>query len=125
MNNDPISTLMQTPARTIRMDDTVQAVETFLNNQGLSWVPVVNDDGEVVGGLSADELIRFQTNNPDATTTPVWRLCSYQPVCVGPQSTISDVARLMVERKIHHVVVAEGQEIKGVVSSLDFLKVLF
>jgi predicted transcriptional regulator len=125
MNNEPITSLMQSPARTIRMDDTVQAVETFLNNQGLSWVPVVNDDGEAVGGLSADELIRFQINNPDATTTPVWRLCTYQPVCVSLDTTVSAVAHLMVDRKTHHVVITDSHGIKGVVSSLDFLKLLF
>jgi signal-transduction protein with cAMP-binding, CBS, and nucleotidyltransferase domain len=125
MNNEPISSLMQSPVRTIRMDDTVQAVETFLNNQGLSWVLVVNEEGEAVGGLSADELIRFQISNPDATTTPVWRLCTYQPVCVSPDATVSAVAHLMVDRKIHHVVITDSNGINGVVSSLDFLKLLF
>jgi CBS domain-containing protein len=125
MNNDFISSLMQSPAKTIRMDDSVQTAETFLSSLGLSWAPVVNDAGEVAGVISADDLIRFQVNNPNATTTPVWRLCTYKPVCVSPETGVSTVARLMVERKIHHVVITENNKIQGVVSSLDFLKWFF
>ena len=125
MNNDPISTLMQAQTKTLRMDDTVQTAAAFLNRQGLSWAPVVSDTGEALGALSADDLVRFQTTNPDGAATPVWRLCSYKPPSVSPETPISTVARLMVERKIHHVVITEGATIRGVVSSLDFLKVLY
>jgi CBS domain-containing protein len=125
MNNDPISSLMQSPAKTIRMDDSVQMAEAFLSSQGLSWVPVVSDTGEAAGVLSADDLIRFQVSNPNAGTTLVWQLCTYKPVCVSPETSIAAVARLMVERKIHHVLITENNKIQGVVSSLDFLKKFF
>jgi CBS domain-containing protein len=35
---------------------------------------------------------------------------------------LSDVARLMIDTNIHHVVVTEGEELKGVVSSMDFVR---
>lgn len=125
MNTDPISSLMQPQAKTLRMDDTVQAAAAFLSREGLSWAPVMSDTGEALGVLSADDLIRFQTQNPDGATTPVWQLCRYKPATVSPDTAISTVARLMVERKIHHVVITEGGAIRGVVSSLDFLKMLY
>jgi CBS domain-containing protein len=124
MKSDLISSLMQVPVWTVRMDDTVQAAETFLSRHGLSWVPIVSDTGEAVGVLSADDLMRFRAGSPDAAATRVWQLCTYKPVCVGPETTIGAVARLMVERKIHHVVVIENNDIKGVVSSLDLLQKL-
>jgi CBS domain-containing protein len=121
MKNEPITSLMQVPVWTVRMDDTVQAAETFLSSHGLSWAPIVSDTGEAVGVLSADDLMRFRTGNQDAAVTPVWQLGTYKPVCVGPETTVGAVASLMVERKIHHVVVIENNDIKGVVSSLDLL----
>jgi signal-transduction protein with cAMP-binding, CBS, and nucleotidyltransferase domain len=125
MNNDSVSSMMQSPAKIIHMDDSVQTAEAFLSSQGLSWAPVVNDAGEAAGIISSDDLIRFHVDNPNAATTPVWRLCTYKPVCVSPETSVSTVARLMVERKIHHVVITENNRIQGVVSSLDFLKRLF
>jgi len=41
---------------------------------------------------------------------------------VTPGTAVGDVARLMVEHRIHHVVVTEGGAIRGVVSALDFVK---
>jgi signal-transduction protein with cAMP-binding, CBS, and nucleotidyltransferase domain len=125
MNNDFISSVMQSPAKTIRMDDSVQTAEAFLSSEGLSWAPVVNDAGEAAGVISSDDLIRFHVNNANAATTPVWRLCTYKPVCVSPETGVSTVARLMVERKIHHVLITENNKVQGVVSSLDFLKWFF
>jgi CBS domain-containing protein len=124
MKNDPISTLMQSHAKTIHMDDTVHAAEAFLSQHGLSWAPVVSGAGAPAGVLSADDLIRFQVNNPGAATTPVWQLCTYKPACVSPETRIDSVAAIMVERNIHHVLITQGDRIVGVVSSLDLLKEL-
>ena len=51
-----------------------------------------------------------------------WQRCSYKPISVSPDTPISDVARLMIESKIHHVVVSDSNGIVGVVSSLDFVR---
>ncbi len=124
MKDDPISTLMQNRPLTIGMDDTVKDAEAFLNSEGLSWAPVVGNNGEPLGVLSADDLMRFHVNNRDAANTAAWLLCTYRPVCVPPQTSISAVAQLMVNRKIHHIVITEDGELRGVVSSLDLVKTL-
>ena len=51
-----------------------------------------------------------------------WQRCSYKPITVGADTPISDVARMMIDSKIHHVVVTDTQGIAGVVSSLDFVR---
>lgn len=124
MNNEPIATVMQTRVQTIDMDDSVHDAEAFLHSEGLSWAPVVGTNGEPVGVLSADDLMRFHASKRDAIKTPTWQLCTYRPIGVDPKATISSVARLMVERKIHHVVINENGELKGVVSSMDLVRTL-
>ena len=47
---------------------------------------------------------------------------SYKPITVSPDTPISEVARLMIEHKIHHVVVTDSERIAGVVSSFDFVR---
>ena len=39
-----------------------------------------------------------------------------------PDVPVSEVARLMVTRGVHHVVITEDNEIRGIVSALDFVK---
>jgi CBS domain-containing protein len=124
MNDQPISTLMQRRVAWIGMDDSAEAAERLLQSQGLSWAPVVGDNGEPVGVISVDDLERFRVGKGDAAGTPAWRLCTYRPVSVSPDTTVAAVAKLMVDRRIHHVVIAERGELKGVVSSLDLVRTL-
>jgi CBS domain-containing protein len=46
------------------------------------------------------------------------------PVTVGPETEIQDVARLMVDKKYHTLPVVENGEIVGIVGKEDVLKTL-
>jgi signal-transduction protein with cAMP-binding, CBS, and nucleotidyltransferase domain len=78
--------------------------------------------GEVVGVISASDLVAFHAQGRDANTTRAWQMCSYKPIVVDTETPTARVAALMVERGIHHVVVTDSRGIAGVVSSLDFVR---
>ncbi len=117
-----ISSLMQHEVYSVSPDDTMQTVEALMVARGLSWVPMVDSSGVVLGVISSTDLLRFHADEKDASVVCAWRICTYKPIMVRPNATLSEVARLMVEARIHHVVVAEGSDIKGVVSSFDFVR---
>ena len=106
----------------VDMADTIAAVEALFVRQALSWAPVLESDGTIVGAISASDLLQFHLLGLDPTAVQAWQRCSYKPITVGPDTPISDVARLMIESKIHHVVVIDSQGIVGVASSLDFVR---
>lgn len=116
-----IALLMQTHVQTVAMDDTVAQVEALLAAERRSWVPVTEGNGTVIGVISASDVLQFHAQQRDAHAVYAWQLCTYKPVVVEPQAALADVAAQMVERHIHHVVVAEGGQLRGVVSSLDFV----
>ena len=120
----PISSMMQTQIRSVGMDDTVGKVEEFMREHDLSWVPVDEPRGTVVGTVTAADLLQFHVRRGDPAATAAWQICTYKPIVVAPQASISDVARLMLRHKAHHVVVMENERIVGVVSSLDFVRQL-
>ncbi len=117
-----ISSLMQREVYSVSPDDTMQTVEALMVARGLSWVPVVDSGGAVLGVISSTDLLRFHADEKDASVVCAWRICTYKPIMVRPNATLSEMAQLMVEARIHHVVVAEGTDIKGVVSSFDFVR---
>ena len=43
-------------------------------------------------------------------------------ICVGPEQTLDQVARLMLERRVHRLLVTEGGRLLGVVSTLDLVR---
>lgn len=117
-----IASLMNREVTQVGPDDTLQAVEAKLVAKGLSWVPVVDASGVVMGVISSADLLRAHAEGKAAPKVSAWQLCTYKPVTVHPDATLGEVARLMTEGNIHHVVVAEGPNLKGVVSSLDFVR---
>lgn len=54
---------------------------------------------------------------------PVHEIMSVDPATVHEKQTVSDVRRLMVDRKIHHVPVVSGQRLIGLISANDLLRV--
>jgi CBS domain-containing protein len=121
--NAPISSMMVKQTKTIEMDDTIRHVEEVLRANNLSALPVVESaKGPVIGIISARDLARFHFEKRDPANVRAWEVCSYKPVEVGPDITISKVARLMVTKGVHHVLITDNGEIVGIVSALDFVK---
>ena len=54
-----VSSLMQRKVRTIDMDDTIADIEGMFARERLSWAPVTIRDGEVVGVISAADVLQF------------------------------------------------------------------
>ena len=117
-----ISSLMERRVWSVGLDDTVQSIEAQMAAKGVSWVPVQESSGVILGVISASDLLRFHADKKDPSKVCAWQLCTYKPITVRPDATVSEVARLIVEKSIHHVVVTEGADIQGVVSSLDFVR---
>ena len=104
------------------MDDTIAEVESLFARQGLSWAPVLEPKHLIVGVISASDLLQFHAQGKDPTAVRAWQVCSYKPISVSPDTPVSEVARLMIKSKVHHVVVTDSEGIAGVVSSLDFVR---
>ncbi|MGA0612615.1 cyclic nucleotide-binding/CBS domain-containing protein [Caldimonas sp. KR1-144] len=117
-----VAAVMERQICCVGMDDTVQSVQTLLVQRGFSWAPVLDPAGDIVGVISETDLARFGAASPGATDARAWQLCTYKPVCVDVAMPLQDAATLMVARRIHHLVVTEGGQTVGVVSSLDLLR---
>ena len=120
--SQPISSFMERQVWTVDMDDTVAEVESLFARQGLSWAPVLESKRTIMGAISAADLLQFHALGQNPTAVRAWQRCSYKPITVSPDTPVSEVARLMIESKIHHVVVIDSEGIAGVVSSFDFVR---
>jgi predicted transcriptional regulator len=118
-----ISSLMHRRVWTVDLDDTVARVGDLLAQHELTWAPVLESGRVIIGVISANDLLQFHKQGGDPLKTRAWQLCTYKPICVDEGALLTEVARAMVERHIHHVVVTSGDaRIAGVVSSLDFVR---
>lgn len=117
-----ISTIMQRIVSPVHMDDTVEAVEGVMKSHHISATPVYGDGGAILGIVTATDLIDFHAAGRDGKAVKAWEVCTYKPLQVAPDTPVSKVAELMLEHKVHHVIVMDRLSMEGIVSSLDFVK---
>jgi CBS domain-containing protein len=118
----PISALMTRQVVSLDMDATVESLRLLFNRERIAWAPVTDAEGVVVGVVSATDLVGPRLAANDASTLRAWQFCTYRPLVVLPDTPAKEVARAMVDRGIHHVVVSDERGLAGVVSSLDFVR---
>lgn len=126
----------------------VKAAEILLKNR-INGMPVIDDSGKLVGILCQSDLVAQQKSIPipsvftllesfvpltsmkriDKEVQKIAALSVKQamtpnPVTVGPETEIEDVAKLMVDNKYHTLPVMEGNEVVGIIGKEDVLKTL-
>ena len=89
------------------------------------------DHDEVEGNAYFDadsqrwENINLYRGVDEIPDLPVGDVMSDDIVCVGPRSSVSDVAQAMVTEGIHHVLVIDDQRrLHGIISSLDLVRLV-
>jgi CBS domain-containing protein len=126
----------------------VNAAKILLENR-INGLPVIDAFGRLVGLLCQSDLVAQQKSIPfpsvftlldsyipltiikriDKEVEKIAALTVKQamtpnPVTVGPETDIEDVAKLMVDKKYHTLPVMEGDKLVGIVGKEDVLKTL-
>jgi len=90
----------------------------------ITGAPVVNAEGKLVGVISETDIIR-KTNNIGAwSPSTTGQVMTKPAVTVAPNETLQRVCEMMYNRRIHRVVVAEGAQIKGILTTMDILRAI-
>jgi len=131
--------------------DVREAIVQF-RELGISGAPVVNNEGELVGVLSQTDIVNYYLTRDeelvsetdfyhhaslgarewgrnfeviDTNVARIGELMSPVTISVSEDTSVHDIARLMMGKQIHRVVVTKGGTVTGVVSALDLLKGFF
>lgn len=102
---------------------------------GLSALPVVDDDGGLLGLLSERELMRHLMATALTTSsrfTPpgahgrrtVRDVMTRQVLCVAPEQSVADVAALMTNKDVERVPVVRGGQLVGFLTRGDIVRKL-
>jgi CBS domain-containing protein len=143
--------VMQKNVLAVSPDMTLAALEDFLIAKRISGVPVI-EHGALVGIVSRSDVVRSlsleralaglivaESTAPESADDPVRlpaALASQlvartvrdamvsDPVTVAPDMPIAEVARVLQARHIHRVLVVEGASVRGVISTLDLVRLI-
>lgn len=118
----PVSTIMITHAWSASIDDTLAEVEKIMAKRNLASVPVMDSKGTIYGIVNWRDLLRCRAAKTNLRALQAWEICASKPIVVSPDTRIHEVAKMMLEQEIPDVVVMEYGEIKGFVSTFDFVQ---
>jgi len=125
--------IMTRELTTLPHDATLLDAVLLMRSSGFRHVPVVNGD-KLVGLLSDRDVQRaspsiFGKMTPEEynrifETTPLAKVMAKEPVTVTPATPVTEVVKMMYERKFGSVPVVEGEKLVGIVTTTDLLGLL-
>ena len=112
---------MSRPAITVRQDADFQKALALMQEKKLRRLPVVDDDGRLVGIVVERDLLVAAMRYLQSRVE-IGDVMTRNVVSVGPDTDLNDVARTMLERKIGGLPVVEDGRLVGIITESDIFK---
>lgn len=109
---------------TISEDNNVQEADHLMKNRQIRHLPVIDRDGFLVGILSKSDFMALIHVGIDLRTVKVSDLMSSPVKTFSLNAPVKSVAQLFVAQKINSGLVMDNNEIVGIVTSQDLLRLL-
>jgi CBS domain-containing protein len=141
--------IMQTEVVTVRPGATVGDLADILAKNKVSGVPVVDDQGGVLGMVSEADIIlqdadlhfpyyiqflesviylqsvrKFEERFRKAFGSKVTEVMSEEVVAISPDASVREAATIMADRNINRLPVTEGGKLVGIVTRGDIVRAI-
>lgn len=102
----------------------LKEITSLFKEKKITGAPVVDANGELVGVISETDIIRKTTSIGAWSPSTAGQIMTQNAVTVAPNESLQRVCELMYNRRIHRVVVAEGRQIRGIITTMDILRAI-
>jgi CBS domain-containing protein len=102
----------------------LKEITSLFKEKKITGAPVVDANGEMVGVISETDIIRKTTSIGAWSPSTAGQIMTRNAVTVAPNESLQRVCELMYNRRIHRVVVAEGRQIRGIITTMDILRAI-
>jgi len=117
----PVSNLVSRNVVSVPMNVPVREAAAVMSRNSISSLLLVNEQGEPQGIITDRDLRDKVVAQGLDLSTPSHRIMSPALVTIDSKKTCFDALATMIKHSIHHLLVAEGKTLKGVVTNHDFM----
>ena len=114
-----VSEVMEPHVLVVMPDDKVAYVREVMLGKKIHAVPVFDEEDRPLGIVTATDLIDAPHDEMDVAD-----IMTREVATVSQDNPVSVAARMMRDRRVHHLLVTSGDEIVGILSSFDLLRVV-
>ena len=139
--------IMTKDVLTVQPQTSVNDLANLLTTQNINGVPVVDEDGKLIGVVTENDLVfqkkkvhiptvinildsfiylesqeRMKKEMAKITGVTVESIYSKEVKTVQPETPIDEIATLMVEENIHTIPVVDDGELVGVIGKRDIIR---
>lgn len=117
-----VGEIMTREVVTVRPEASLQELAYLLSRHQISGAPVMDDQGALLGVVSHSDLADSMARGEDRAT--VADIMAPYVYCASEETGLTELADLMLEKRIHRVLVLREHRLVGLVSSLDLIRAL-
>ncbi|MEW6002304.1 MAG: CBS domain-containing protein [Nitrospirota bacterium] len=131
---------------TVKPDTTIEDLARILIRSDISGAPVVDDNGNLLGIVTENDLIsknsrlhiptilrlfdafvplgtsKLETEIKKMAATTVGEICTKDLITVDQETSIEDIATIITEEKIHLLPVLKEGKLVGIIGKKDLVK---
>jgi len=112
--------IMTSNVVTINETQSVQEAAALMSQHNIGSVPVVNNNGQMVGIVTDRDITLRTTAQGESAQTPVSQVMTAQQIVQGtPDMDVHEAANLMAQQQIRRLPVVENGQITGMVALGD------
>jgi CBS domain-containing protein len=109
---------------TVKKDTTIRKVAEFMTEHNIGLVPVMSDDGKLLGVFSERDLVkRVISKNLDCGTVLVGEVMSTNLVFAGVNESYEACIQKMKSKGTRHILVLDNEKLAGIISVRDLLEI--
>lgn len=132
MSNLRVRDLMTPDVQVVHPDDPIAAVKELMADKYIRHVPVVDDNGQLVGLVTERDLLRqaggldldvpLSVSQEVSSTVKVREIMNWQVDTVDANEDVVNAAAIMLESKYGCLPVLEQGELAGILTEADFVR---
>ncbi len=132
---------------TVRPETSIEELSSLLVQHGISGVPVVDESGALYGIVTENDLIsrnkrlhiptvvsfldaaiylesskKFEQEVKRLAATKVGEICVRKVITITEDTTVTDIATIMAEKKAYLLPVVKNGKVTGIVGKRDVVK---
>ncbi len=117
-----VSDVMTREVLTVEVGTPVTEAVRLMAEHGVNSIPVVRN-GFYEGIVKVEDILSLAVSKDvNISELKVEDVMTPYPVFVSPSTDLTEAARIMVEKKVGHLLVVDGRKVVGIISDFDVIE---